>query len=42
MLNNQNFLQKAPSSKIIEERNKLSSYLEQLKEVNALLLGLEK
>ena len=26
MLNNQNFLQKAPNSKIIEEKNKLSSY----------------
>ena len=42
MLNNQNFLQKAPNSKIIEEKNKLSSYLEQLKEVNELLLELDK
>ena len=30
------------NSKIIEEKNKLSSYLEQLKEVNELLLELDK
>ena len=42
MLNNQNFILKAPTSKITEEKNKLASYQEQLKEVKELLLELEK
>ena len=42
MLNNPNFVSKAPAAKIEAERSKLESYLEQLKEVEELLKGLNK
>ncbi len=42
MLNNPNFVSKAPEAKIEAERAKLTSYLEQLKEVEDLLNNLSK
>ncbi len=42
MLNNPNFVSKAPEAKINAEREKLANYLNQLNEVKALLKELEK
>ena len=42
MLNNPNFVSKAPKEKIENEKAKLVSYLEQLKEVEDLIKSFQK
>ena len=42
MLNNPNFVAKAPAQKVEAEKNNVASYKEQLKEAEKVLKGLEK
>ena len=42
MLNNPNFVAKAPAQKVEAEKNNVVSYKEQLKEAEKVLKGLEK